>query len=460
MLLIFCQVGASSAKNPSDATLPNRARIIVARWMCLLTILAIVVGIPMVNRGKGPAVAEQTARAEVPGPPPPAIIDAARYPTLQAALDALPETGGVVHLPPGVFRLEKPLVLSRGNTRLQGSGPATCLINCMTGGQPTLIVRPANLEQNPRVHLWRVEIAHLRLQGDPQAVDGKGSESVSGDGILAQNINEILIEAVGIDHHGGNGINLINCYEDPRIINCILTYNRKAGLNIEGGHDIVVSSNQFEENQLAIRCVDSFNLCMTGNNIDDHLGDGVIIENTYGSVLTGNMIEECQGAAVILDRDCYGITVSANVLAHNFGGGVKLLDAWGCAISANTFTLNGQDGLFVGPSSGRLTITGNHFCDSFIGETTRRSGDQNFAGGIQVQDACDVVICGNQFSGLDGPAVAATSGAARICVTGNIIRDVNRRAPQPTGAIALEGASDCRISDNILAPEASTPLPP
>ena len=68
--------------------------------------------------------------------------------------------------------------------------------------------------------------------------------------------------------------------------------------------------------------------------------DGVVIENTYGSVVSGNMIEECQGVAIILDRDCYGNTLSANVLAHNFSGGVDLRDAWCCAVSANTLTIN------------------------------------------------------------------------------------------------------------------------
>ena len=77
---------------------------------------------------------------------------------------------------------------------------------------------------------------------------------------------------------------------------------------------------------------------MTGNGMDDHLGHGVVIENTYGSVVAGNMIEECEGTAIILDRDCYGITLCANVIAHN-GGGVDLRDAHGCAVSANTFVL-------------------------------------------------------------------------------------------------------------------------
>ena len=58
--------------------------------------------------------------------------------------------------------------------------------------------------------------------------------------------------------------------------------------------------------------------------LDDHLRHGVVIENTYGSVVAGNMIEECRGTAIVLDRDCYGITLSANVIAHN-GGGIDLI---------------------------------------------------------------------------------------------------------------------------------------
>ena len=60
---------------------------------------------------------------------------------------------------------------------------------------------------------------------------------------------------------------------------------------IDAGHDIVVNANQFEENNDGLRCVDSFNLTCNGNNFDDHLRHGVVIENTYGSVVSGNMIQ-------------------------------------------------------------------------------------------------------------------------------------------------------------------------
>ena len=381
---------------------------------------------------------------------PAAVIDASEYDSLQAAFDAVPESGGLVKLPPGNFELSEPLVLSRGNTRVVGAGAATCLINCNREGQPAMIVRPPDLAENPKARLWRVQLADFRIQGDPEAVDGKSGEPKSGDGLLVEHVDEFYAHGLSIDHNGGSGLNLDHCYEDPRIADSIFTYNARAGVNIRAGHDIVVSANQFEENQDALRCIDSFNLCMTGNNLDDHLRHGVVIENTYGSVLSGNMIEECQGTAVILDRDCYGITVSANVLADNFGGGVDLRDAWGSTVSANTFTIVAVRALVVGPASGRITITGNNFSDSFIGEKSRRAGKPNLATGIVLQGTSDVVISGNVFSGLEDQAVRGDKDCRRLAITGNVIFDVSRASGGELPAIDLGGAEEAVVEHNVV----------
>lgn len=380
-----------------------------------------------------------------------AVIDAAQFPDLQAAMDAVPEAGGLVKIPPGEYRLAKPLVLSRSNTRVIGSGAATVLINTNVEGQPALVVRPAELAQNPRAYLWRVQLADFRIQGDPEAVDGKSTQPKGGDGLLAENVNELYLHGLSIDHNGGHGANLVRCTEDPRICNSIFTYNRQAGVNIDAGHDIVVNANQFEENQDALVCRDSFNLCMNGNNIDDHLGNGVVIENTYGSVLSGNMIEECEGAAIILDRDCYGITISANVLADDFGGGIDLRDAWGCTISANTLTIDPVRSIIVRTASGRITITGNNFSDSYIGDQTKREGKPNLATGILLEGTTDIVISGNLFSGLANQAVEADEKCRRILIAGNIVTGVNASA-EAAGkpAVEIRATEGAEMGVNLL----------
>lgn len=341
------------------------------------------------------------------------VVEAERFASLQAALDALPESGGVVRLPPGTFEITEPLVLSSGDVLLQGSGTATHIVNKNEQGKPALLVRhpehdPA--KRNKKLNLWRVQLSNFRITGNPQ----------SGNGIEATFINEIYLEGVTVSYHGGHGIVLDECYEDPRVSDCLVTYNKQTGLEILGCHDIVVSGNQFEENLDAVRCLDGFNLCMTGNNVDDHLRHGVVIENTYGSVVSGNMIEECNDTGIVLDRDCYGITISANVIAHEMKCGIDLRDAHGCAVTGNSFPLVHDRAVVVGPASGRIPIVGNAFGDSYLGDgKTKRPAKNDPSGGVVLDGARDVVVAANTFTGL------ATKAIERPTPSTNVVEQLN-----------------------------------
>ena len=360
-----------------------------------------------------PAVQSQKPPATLPGARP--AIDASQFPTLQAALDALPPTGGVVRLPAGTFEISAPLKITQEDVLLEGSGTATHIKNTNADGQPALLLEPATIKENARANMWRVQISNMRITGNEK----------SGHGILARHVNEILVHGVTVSYHGGDGIHLDNCYEDPRICDSLMTYNKAAGLNLIGCHDIVVVGNQFEENLDAVRCSDGFNLCMTGNNLDDHLGNGVVIENTYGSVVAGNMIEECKGTAIILDRDCYGITLSANVIAHEVAGGIDLKDAHGCTVSANTFTIIKKDALKIGPGSGRITVTGNNFSNSYIGEGgQKRTKVDSDAAGVVLEGTADINLSGNLFSGLTTKAITVDDKTTRVLFSSNILTDV------------------------------------
>lgn len=352
----------------------------------------------------GTTVAQPAAQSRLPGAR--VVIDAAQFPSLQAALDAIPAEGGVVRLPPGTFEISEPLRINRSDVLIEGSGTATQIKNINRDGKSALVIAHPDGEKVKNADkLWRVMLSNFRIVGNEQ----------SGHGIEAVMVNEVFIQGVTASYHGGDGIKLDRCYEDPRINDCLITYNKQTGLNVPGCHDIVVSGNQFEENRDAVHCTDAFNLCFTGNCIDDHLGDGVAIENTYGSVLAGNMIEECDGRAIVLARDCYGITLSANVIAHN-GGGIDLIDAHGCAVSANTFVLlkpppAAKDGevvkaldtrcLRIGPDSGRINVSGNSFCDSYVGEgAIKRKVNDQLSGGIVLEGTQHVNITANTFSSL------------------------------------------------------------
>jgi hypothetical protein len=378
-----------------------------------LTVLVMTVGV--LFAGGGQCWAGESPAMRLPGAR--AAIEAGRYRSIQAAIDALPDAGGVVHLPPGTFEISEPLKVGRGDVLIEGAGTATHIKNVNTKGASALILQHPSAGDNRNAELWRIRLADFRITGNEK----------SGHGIEARRINEVFIDGVTVSYHGGDGIHLYYCYEDPRICNSLITYNKKTGLNAIGCHDVVVSANQFEENDDALQFIDGFNLCMTGNCLDDHLGNGVVIENTYGSVVSGNMIEECRGIAIVLDRDCYGIALSANVIAHDAGGGIALRDAHGCAVSANAFTIMGSDALNIGPESGRITVTGNNFSNSYIGEgKTKRSADDQRAGGMVLDGTSGITVVGNLFSGLRPKALTVAGGASRgIVFTDNVLIDTS-----------------------------------
>ena len=366
------------------------------------------------------------------------VIDARYFHSIQAAIDACPPEGGMVQLPPGLFEITEPLRISGSDVTLAGVGSATHIKNMNTEGQSALILQHPTRKENRQSELWRIRLANLRLTGNAK----------SGHGIEARRINEIFIDGVTVSEHGGDGIHLHYCYEDPRICDSLITYNKKTGLHIMGCHDIVVSANQFEENVDGVRCLDGFNLCMTGNNLDDHLGDGVVIENTYGSVLAGNMIEECKGTAIVLDRDCYGIALSANVIAHEESGGIDLRGAHGCTVSANVFTIVKQRALAIGPNSGRITVTGNNFSNSFIGQgQVKRASNDRAAAGILLEGTQDITVTGNLFSGLSTEAVAfGEDKSKRILISDNVIAD------QEHDTLKLKNGLEDSLVENNLAP--------
>jgi hypothetical protein len=339
----------------------------------------------------------RAASPKLPGARP--VIEAIEYPSLQAALDAVPREGGMVRLPPGEFVITEPLIVRHEDFRLEGAGTATHIKNANTHGQPAIVLRSDAFDEKlptQRKPLWRVTLANFRLTGNEQ----------SGHGLEAIWINELFIQGVTISYHGGDGIRSHFCVEDMRLNDSLITYNKGAGLRAQGNHDTIVSACQFEENRDGIVFTDGFNLTLSGNNIDDHLRHGVVIENTMGSLVTANMIEQCDGTALVLARDAYGITVTGNIFAQNFGGGVDLRDAHGIPITGNTFVRCKQFGVRVSTHSGRSVINGNTFCDTFAGEGPRQSGPRrddsniNAAAGILLEATRDITITGNSLSGL------------------------------------------------------------
>lgn len=314
---------------------------------------------------------------------------------------------------------------------VRGAGACTHIVNKNEAGEAAIDIQaPEGVKS-----IWRGQLCDLRITGNPK----------SGPGIYAKSVDELLISRVAAEHNGVHGMFLDHCYEDPRISGCLINYNKHTGLRLVGCHDMVVSANQFEENNNAVECIDGYNLCMTGNNLDDHLGNGVVVENTYGSLVSANRIEECDGHAVAFARECYGDTVSANTLAHCQGEGVRLDNVRDITISANKIVLMAQAGVHAVNGAGELTITGNIFTRLHQTAVTTRGKDNK-----------RIIVTGNsilnpsQEKPLEFPALLFESLSDSV-ITGNLIADTQSPNTMKQAVEFTGGTGTLVVSDNLVS---------
>lgn len=368
-------------------------------------------------------------------------ITASEYDSIQAAIDALPEGGGFIVIPPGRYEITVPLRLSRGDVTLRGAGPASHIVNRNEEGAVGIEIAPPDGVKS----LWRVQISDLRVTGNPK----------SGAGIMAKSVDELLISRVASEHNGTDGIVLDHCYEDARVSDSLMNYNKYIGLNLIGCHDIVVSANQFEENLDALHCIDGFNLTMTGNNVDDHLGNGIVVQNTYGSIVSGNMIEECNGHAVVLRGACYGFGLNANTFAHCQGEGVRLEEVRDITVSANTFVLLAEPAVHVLNGAAMVTITGNTFSRYPFDPTKRHKVDPGQ--GILLEGTRDITVCGNSFTNTRREAIRVTGeGNTRLNITGNTVLNASVGEPGAHAALDLASVTGSIIANNLVTDDQET----
>ena len=160
----------------------------------MIIVVVVTVGVFCVAGGQ--VRENRPAGPRLPGARP--IIDASCYASIQAAIDALPEAGGVVRLPPGTFEISRALRVTKDDVLIEGTGTATHIKNINIEGQSALILQHPSGRDSRKAELWRIRLANFRITGNEK----------SGHGIEARRINEIFIDGVTVSYHGGDGVRL------------------------------------------------------------------------------------------------------------------------------------------------------------------------------------------------------------------------------------------------------------
>ena len=236
-------------------------------------------------------------------------VEAGDDQTINRALAALPDEGGVIVLGRGTFRISQPVVIDRDEVELRGQGPDTVLLLSHRANCPVLVVGSL---LTPIGRLVRhVTVHHLLIDGNRTEqqfecyggpCDERNQTGLRNNGFTIRGAEDIVVEDV------------------------IIRRARSGGLVLEK-HCRRVRLNRFEayENEF----------------------DGVAAYETEDSEFSGLNLHHNRSAGFSFDWRFNRNRVSDTVANNNGSQGIFMRDSIGNLFERVTLSGNGEQGIFM-----------------------------------------------------------------------------------------------------------------
>ncbi|MCC8363685.1 right-handed parallel beta-helix repeat-containing protein [Lysobacter sp. A6] len=257
---------------------------------------------------------------------------------IQAAINSLPTTGGIVQIPAGTYLIDVAKKINCRNLMLLQMDPNTILKAKTNGLSRYYIINLSGKSD--------VEVAGGQLVGDR---DTHNYSAVSGThewghGIYAgSGAKRITIRDLRVSKCTGDGVCIGGASSDVVIANIISTNNRRQGLSITNCSNIKVYDSEFSYTQgTAPEC-------------------GIDIEPDAGYTCTNVLIQNCR----LNNNKKYGIniwnrttnvTITGCTLEYNGSLGMGTVGINGLTVTNNTFRYNSATGVVYNTN----TLNGKH----------------------------------------------------------------------------------------------------
>jgi len=326
---------------------------------------------------------------------------------IQAAIDALPTTGGRVLLSEGVFSVAGSIDLS-ANLILEGQGFGT-EIQQAAG---------ANLHNILSI-VWAEGVTVRNL-----TVNGQKDLQTWGNGVgirLGDGASYATVEHINLVDTRGRGISMYGNSSEVVVQN----------LRVERTTGDAIYAGQFNVQVL--------------NNVVLDAGNGIMILQANGSIVTGNVVRDSGRNGIEL-LNSKNVIVSNNLVKGSGYLGMVFTDSEGIAAANNRLTYNDNNGIDCNNSK-HVSITGN--VSSYNGSAQNAQYSNLEGNGILTWRCKHVTISGNvtfnngqgQPLNRDGIRVAddGITAGHHIVVTGNRSYDTQTTPTQGYG-IRIGGA--------------------
>lgn len=271
---------------------------------------------------------------------------------IQAAIDALPTSGGTVVIPAGNYMIDAArAIVLRSNMRLQMDDAA----------QLTAI--PNGLKRYHVLKVWRakhVEISGGRIVGERDGHAGSGGEW--GYGLNISGSSDVRVTGLHVSDCWGDGIivgELGHGLGAEVSTNVVLdrvfsTNNRRQGLTISLVHGLTVQNSTFSNSNGTAP--------QAGIDIEPQSPLTATDITITGCTISGN-----RGTGMEMHKHVAGVVIKQCTIVDNAGYGVLGVGPSDVTIADNTVTGNGLAGVVMGGKTRDVKVTGN----TLVGNSAR-----------------------------------------------------------------------------------------
>jgi polygalacturonase len=272
---------------------------------------------------------------------------------IQAAINALPTTGGTVYIPAGTYLIDTTKKINLRSLMLLNMDP-----NAILKAKTSSVKRAYILYISGKSD---VEIAGGQLVGDRDThVYASGTTDEWNHGMQIAGGKRVTVRDMRVSKCTGDGICIGGASSDVVIDNIVSTQNRRQGLSITNCTNIKVYDSEFSYTQgTSPEC-------------------GIDIEPDPGYTCSGVWIENCRfnnnnKYGINIWKNVSNVTVTKCVLEYNNSLGMSTHYCTGITLTGNTFRFNSATGIVINDGTQNLVHSGNlSYCNyARLGAKTR-----------------------------------------------------------------------------------------
>ena len=235
---------------------------------------------------------------------------------IQAAINALPSTGGEVVVLDGTYNITASINVNKNNVTLRGNGNATVLKRMWSGSNHSGVIQ---------VSSSYCHIENFYINGNKENYN-----SSNNTGIYINSDNNTIT---------GNTCN-----------------NNNTGIYINSdSSNNTITRNTSNNNSIGIYIYNSSNNTITGNTGNDN-STGIYIDSDNNTI-TGNTCNN-NNTGIYINSDSSNNTITGNT-SNNNSIGIYIYNSSDNTITGNTCNNNSNTGIYIYNSSDNNTITGN-----------------------------------------------------------------------------------------------------